>query len=84
MGDICQVDGCRARRKINYKLYGCSVKVFGACAKGHDFIWESSDVVTSKAGGRLYVDNLNFASSLATTSVKLWYLLDFMGYILLE
>ena len=32
--------------------------------KGHCFIWESSDVVTSKAGGRLYLDNLNFASSL--------------------
>ena len=58
------MDGCRARREIDYKLYGCSVKVFGVCAKGHHFIWESSDVVTSKAGGRLYVDNLNFASSL--------------------
>ena len=32
--------------------------------KGHCFIWESSDVMTSKAGGRLYLDNLNFASSL--------------------
>ena len=51
-GHICQVD----------KLYGCSVKVFGVCMKGHCFIWESSDVVTSKAGGRLYLDNLNFTS----------------------
>lgn len=58
------MDGCRARWEIDYKVYGCSVKLFGVCMKGHCFIWESSDVVTSKAGGRLYLDNLNFASSL--------------------
>ena len=63
-GHICQVDDCRARREIHYKVYGCSVKIFGVCTKGHRFIWESSDVITSKAGGRLYLDNLNFASSL--------------------
>lgn len=58
------MDGCRTKREIDYEVCGCSVKVLGVCTKGHRFIWESSDVVTSKAGGRLYVDNLNFASSL--------------------
>ena len=27
-----------ARREIDYKVYGCSVKVFGVCMKGHCFI----------------------------------------------
>ena len=63
-GYICKVDGCRARRDIDYKIHGCTVKLFGICTQGHRFVWESSDVITSKAGGRLYLDNLNFASAL--------------------
>ena len=63
-GYICKVDGCRARWDIDYKIHGCTVKLFGICTQGYRFVWESSDVVTSKAGGRLYLDNLNFASAL--------------------
>ena len=64
------MDGCRARRDIDYKICGCSVKVFVVCTKGHRFIWGSSDVVTSKVGGWLYLDNLNFASSLILSGNK--------------
>lgn len=62
--NICEVDGRRARRDIDYKIHGCSIKLFGICTQGHRFVWESSDVITSKAGGHLYLDNLNFASAL--------------------
>ena len=38
--------------------------------QGHRFIWESSDVMTSKAGGHLYIGKLNFACALVTTSIR--------------
>jgi len=63
-GHICEVDGCRARQDIDYKIHSCTIKLFGICTQGHRFVWESFDVITSKADGRLYLDNLNFASTL--------------------
>ena len=64
VGQVCQVDGCRARREVDYKLTGCCITVFGICTSGHRFNWNSSDTLISQAGGMIYLDNLNFASAL--------------------
>lgn len=64
VGQVCQVDGCGARQEVDYRITGCCITVFGICTSGHQFNWNSSDTLTSQAGGMIYLDNLNFASAL--------------------
>ena len=64
MGQVCQVDDRGARREVDYKVTGCCITVFGTCTSGHQFNWNSSDILTSQVGGTIYLDNLNFASAL--------------------
>ena len=63
-GQECQVNHCRARREVKYKIHGCSIKLSGTCTNGHDFFWDLSDFIASQTGGRPYLNNLNFASAL--------------------
>ena len=64
VGQVCQLDGCGARWEVDYKKTGCCITVFGTCTSGHQFNWNSSDILTSQAGGTIFLDNLNFVSAL--------------------
>lgn len=39
VGQVCQVDGCGARREVDYRITGCCITVFGICTSGHQFNW---------------------------------------------
>ena len=63
-GEICRNDGCSAKQVVKYSIIGCCIVIKGSCEHGDCFTWESSEKICSQVCGRIYVDNLEFASAL--------------------
>lgn len=61
---VCDVDNCGSQRNIDYAPSGCCISIFGTCANGHPFYWESSDKLGTGDQRKLLIDNLHFASAI--------------------
>lgn len=63
-GQKCRTEGCESQLSIKYRVTGCAISIVGTCGNQHRFVWKSSDKITSRAHGQIYVDNIHFASAL--------------------
>ena len=63
VSEICGEEGCTSKRTIAYKTCGCCVIIYGACNQGHQFHWESSEVLVNQKCSKIYKDNLHFVAA---------------------
>ena len=74
LGSKCRTMGCNRNCTFTHQFIGCCVAVTGLCGAGHAFAWASSHTETmssvdrtNRAGGRIFSDNLEIASSLVVS-----------------
>ena len=63
IGSNCHTTGCDRNCSVTYWFNGCCLVVKGLCSVGHVFTWTSSDIQINRSGGKIFINNLDLASS---------------------
>lgn len=65
---VCEVEGClNVRNIVDKKLEGGVLVVSLCCAKGHQSVWHSSEILATKRGQNLYVTPTLMAAAVLVT-----------------